>query len=84
MAQGTGFLIISWNIISISKNFMSIIKYRIVSDDLLMKLSVIVLFAKSSLSPLWHNGLAVQPESSTPISFKNYEKFEGKSNPYPL
>ena len=27
---------------------MSIIKYRIVSDDLLMKLSVIVLFAKSS------------------------------------
>ena len=38
-----------WYIISISKICISIIEYRIVTDNLLMKLSVIVLIAKSSL-----------------------------------
>jgi hypothetical protein len=49
----TGRLVHPWrlplNIISILEIFIEIIEYRIVSDNLLMKLSIIVSFAKSSL-----------------------------------
>ena len=46
-----------WNIISISKICISIIEYRIVTDNLLMKLSVIVSIAKSSLGHHWDSVL---------------------------
>ena len=44
---------LSQNIISISEIFNPNIEYRIVSDNWLIKLSIIVSFAKSSLGYHW-------------------------------